>query len=72
MVNITHVDLLALAANFPFAQEINSIATTTSTTEHMTFVSYNDIFANEILGIDATEQLIADLSWDAFHEAVSQ
>lgn len=71
MVNITYVDLLALAASVPFAQQINSIATTTASTDQISFVSYDQSFAEGIVGNNATEELVTTLPWAAFHEAVS-
>lgn len=70
MVNITYVDLLALAASVPFAQQINSIATA-NLTDRISFVSYDQSFATDIIGNNATEELVTTLPWDAFHEAVS-
>jgi len=69
MVNITYVDLLALASSFPFAQQINSIATTAAAADHISFVAYDQSFVTDVLGNNATEELVATLPWAAFHEA---
>jgi gluconolactonase len=67
MVNITHVDVLSLAASIPYANELTAIAN--ASTEHVSFISYSDEFLNGVLGNNATQQLVAEVSWDAFHEA---
>lgn len=67
MVNITSVDLLNLASSIPYANQIGSIANTSI--DHISFISYSDSFGHEILGNNATQQLIVHEDWVAFHEA---
>lgn len=67
MVNITHVDVLSLAASLPYANQLTGIAN--ASTDHVSFISYSDEFANNILGSNATQELVAETSWEAFHEA---
>lgn len=67
MVNITHVDVLSLAASIPYANELISLAN--NSTDHISFISYSDEFLNGVLGNNATQTLVAETSWDAFHEA---
>jgi gluconolactonase len=67
MVNITHVDVLSLAASIPYANELTAIANASS--DHVSFFSYSDEFLHGVLGNNATQQLVAETSWEAFHEA---
>jgi gluconolactonase len=67
MVNITHVDVLSLAASIPYANELTAIANASS--DHVSFISYSDEFLHGVLGNNATQQLVAETSWEAFHEA---
>jgi gluconolactonase len=67
MVNITHVDVLALAASIPYANEFTALAN--ASTDHVSFISYSDEFLTNVLGGNVTQQLVAETSWDAFHEA---
>lgn len=68
MVNITTVDLLTLASSYHYAYQIQSIAN--ASTDHVSFISYNDAFVNDILGPNPTQQMIASYdSWQPFHEA---
>jgi len=67
MVNITHVDVLGLAASIPYANELTALAN--ASTDHVSFISYSDEFLNGVLGNNVTQQLVADMSYDAFHEA---
>jgi len=67
MVNITHVDLLSLATSYQYAYSLQDVAN--ASVNEVSFLSYNDTFANDILGPDAFQELITELSWNAFHEA---
>lgn len=67
MVNITHVDVLSLAASIPYANELTAVAN--ASTDHVSFISYSDEFLNGVLGNNATQRLAAETSWNAFHEA---
>jgi len=66
-VNITHVDLLGLASSLSYASQLGAIAN--ASTDHVSFLSYNDSFANDILGPNVSQQLVAHTDWVAFHEA---
>lgn len=67
MVNITHVNLLNLASSIPYANELASIAN--ASTDQISSISYNDAFTQDILGANASQELITQESWVAFHEA---
>lgn len=67
MVNITHVDVVRLAASLPYVNELTAIANTSS--DHVSFISYSDDFANNVLGHNASQEMVAETSWEAFHEA---
>ena len=67
MVNITHVDLLGLASSIPYANQLGAIAN--NSIDHISFISYSDTFAQDILGSNATQELIVQEDWVAFHEA---
>ncbi|CAD0098573.1 unnamed protein product [Aureobasidium mustum] len=67
MVNITHVNLLTLATSIPYANELYAIAN--ASTEHVSFLSYNDTFVNDILGANVSQQLVLSENYQAFHEA---
>ena len=67
MVNITYVDVLSLAASIPYANQLASIAN--ASIDHVSFISYHDSFSQNILGANASQQLITQESWVAFHEA---
>jgi len=67
MVNITHVDLLRLATSFPYAYDLQAV--TNASTDHVSFLAYNQSFVTDVLGPNVTQKLVADLSWNAFHEA---
>ena len=38
-------------------------------TDQVSFVSYDDRFASDILGDNVTQETIAEVNWEAFHEA---
>lgn len=67
MVNITYVDLLQLATSFDYANSIQTI--TNASTDHVSLISYDHSFVNDVLGTNVTQRLVADLPWEAFHEA---
>ncbi|KAL1303050.1 hypothetical protein AAFC00_003359 [Neodothiora populina] len=67
MVNITAVDLLRFASSIPYVTEITSIPTEAPDAVH--FISYNETFVTDILGPTVSQKLIAETSWEAFHEA---
>lgn len=67
MVNITQVDLLRLATSFDYAYSLEAIAN--ASTEQVSFISYHPSFDSEVLGNSVSQKLVADLPWDAFHEA---
>lgn len=67
MVNITHVDLLALATSYQYSYQLQTIAN--NSVDDVSFISYNDTFANDILGPNVSQELITELPWNAFHEA---
>lgn len=62
MVNITNVDLLSLATSFPYAYQLQAIAN--ASVDHISFLSYNDSFATDILGPNVSQELIVDLPWE--------
>ena len=67
MVNITHVDLLGLATSIPYANQLAAVAN--SSTDHISFISYNSSFVENILGPNVSQELVAQTPWVAFHEA---
>ena len=68
MVNITHVDLLALATSYHYTYQIQDIAN--ASTNHVSFISYSDTFVNDILGSNPTQELVSNPGgWEPFHEA---
>ena len=67
MVNITHVDLLALATSYQYNYMIQSIAN--ASTDHVSFISYDNSFVSNILGPKPTQELVITEPWAAFHEA---
>jgi gluconolactonase len=67
MVNIHSVDLLQLASNFEYATSLQAI--TNASTDHVSLLAYDQSFITDILGTNVTQKLVADLPWDAFHEA---
>ncbi|GAB7357919.1 hypothetical protein MBLNU230_g0086t1 [Neophaeotheca triangularis] len=67
MVNLTYVDLLGLASSIPYANQLQSVVD--ASTDHVSFISYNDSFVNDILGPNVSQELVTEKSWEAFHEA---
>ena len=65
MVTVTSVNLLTLATSLPYVADLY---TTENSTTAIQFLSYNDDFANNLLG-NVSSKLVADLPWAAFHEA---
>ena len=58
MVNITHVDLLALATSYPYNYQLESIAN--NSIDSVSFISYNNTFADHILGPNVSQELIVE------------
>ncbi|EME85571.1 uncharacterized protein MYCFIDRAFT_131699 [Pseudocercospora fijiensis CIRAD86] len=67
MVNITYVDVLRLAASFDYAKSLDSI--TNASTDHVSLLAYERSFADDVIGTNSTQRLVAELPFDAFHEA---
>lgn len=67
MVNITHINVLSLASSLPYADKLHSIAQASD--EHVSFFSYHKSFLTDVLGPNASQELVAQESWKAFHEA---
>lgn len=67
MVNITHVNLLQLSTSFDYANQLQAIAN--ASTDHVSLISYDQSFVDDVLGTNVTQRLVADLPWNAFHEA---
>ena len=67
MVNITVVDLLRLASSIPYASQIASL--TVGAPDDIQFISYNETFVTDILGPNVSQALVANTTWQAFHEA---
>jgi hypothetical protein len=65
MASITTVDLLALATSLPYAAEITSF---NSSTPNVTFQSFHNSFSS-LLGSNASWTMVANESYQAFHEA---
>ena len=65
--NITSVDLLRLATSFDYAYSLQAI--TNASTDHVSFLSYDPSFITDVIGTNATQELVADLPYDAFHES---
>jgi len=65
MASITTINLLTLATSLPYAANISSYG---SGMENITFHLYDNSFSS-ILGLNASWRLIANESWQAFHEA---
>lgn len=66
MVNVTSVNLLTLATSLPYVAELYTSENSSSSIQ---FLSYNDAFAKNVLGPSISSTLVADVSWEAFHEA---
>ncbi len=67
MVNITHVDLLQLATSYDYANHLQAIAN--ASTDHVSLIAYDQSFVDDVLGTNVTQRLVAELPWNAFHEA---
>jgi hypothetical protein len=65
MASVTTIDLLALATSLPYAGEISTFSTGI---ENVSFQQYDNAFAS-ILGPNASWRMIANESYEAFHEA---
>ncbi|CAI6334404.1 unnamed protein product [Periconia digitata] len=66
MSSIINVDLLGVATNPGYFSNLLPSNVTTPTT--IKLLSYNDTFAANVLGPDATARQLYDLDWQAFHE----
>ena len=69
MVNVTTANLFALATSLPYADQLLSLSSASTVTNAVQFVSYNRTFEADILGPDASTELLANETWQAFHEA---
>lgn len=67
MVNITHVDLLRLATSFDYAYQLQGI--TNASTDHVSLLAYDQSFIDDVVGTNSTQRLVAELPFNAFHEA---
>lgn len=67
MVNITYVDLLQLATSYNYADQLQTI--TNASVDHVSLLAYDQSFVDDVLGTNVTQRLVADLPWEAFHEA---
>jgi len=67
LANITDVDLFQLSRSLSYASSIFALANTGN--ETVNFLSYNNSFKTDILGPCPAVTLIANESWNAFHEA---
>jgi gluconolactonase len=65
MANVTTVNLLTLATSLPYAAQFISFS---ATTPNVSFVQYDNSFSS-ILGSNASWKIIANESYQAFHEA---
>jgi gluconolactonase len=65
MASITSINLLALATSLPYAADITAF---NSSTQNVTFQSYHDSFPS-LLGSNASWTMIANETYQAFHEA---
>ena len=67
MVTISSIDLLSLATSFSYSQQVANLSLLADTNVH--FLSYNEFFITDILGPNVSSTLIANVTWNAFHEA---
>lgn len=67
MVNVTTVNLLQLATSFQYVNELQTIAN--DSINEISFISYDSSFVDQVLGPNVSQQLVAEESWEAFHEA---
>lgn len=67
MVNVTIVDLLQLAISIPYASQLAAVSN--ASTDHVSFLAYDQSFIDFVVGSDPTESLITTKPWVAFHEA---
>lgn len=66
-MSVTHVDLLGLATSIPYANQLQLLGN--NSVSAISFLSYNNSFADDILGPNVSQTLVVDESWVAFHEA---
>jgi hypothetical protein len=64
MASVTTIDLLTLATSLPYAGQVSTL----NTIEEITFQQFDNSFST-ILGANASWQIIANETWQAFHEA---
>jgi len=67
MASVSSVNLLTLATSLPYAAQLASIASNATSTVDL--LSYNETFTTDILDLSKAPKLLANLSWEAFHEA---
>lgn len=66
MAGFVDVDLLALASN---ANYFSTLPATSGAEPAISLLNFNSSFQTDVLGENATARKIADLPWQAFHEA---
>lgn len=67
MANVTAVNLLALATSLPYGAQLASIASNAS--NQLQLLAYHPNFTSQIVNTSVPVTLIANESYDAFHEA---
>ncbi|KAI7461063.1 lactonohydrolase [Hortaea werneckii] len=67
MVNLTYVNYLQLATNLSYVRQLESTVETPP--DGINFVAYQDSFVSDVLGADFSQELVAETTWAAFHEA---
>ncbi|GAB1732393.1 hypothetical protein NU195Hw_g1371t1 [Hortaea werneckii] len=67
MVNLTYVNYLQLATNLSYVRQLESTVETPP--DGINFVAYQDSFVSDVLGPDFSQELVAETTWAAFHEA---
>ncbi|KZF19306.1 calcium-dependent phosphotriesterase [Xylona heveae TC161] len=65
-MSIVQIDMLALAGNPNY---FSTLTATNITQPAISLLSYNSAFEAQVIGQNATARNIADLPWQAFHEA---
>ncbi|KAF2110918.1 hypothetical protein BDV96DRAFT_583137 [Lophiotrema nucula] len=66
MSNIVSIDLLAAATNPLYFQQL--VTTNASNPTTIELLAYNNTFATDVLGSNATARQLYNLPWQAFHE----
>lgn len=67
MVHIHTVDLLKLATSFQYVDQLEAIVNASA--DHVSLLAYDQSFVDDVLGPNVTQRLVADMPWNAFHEA---